>query len=68
MSVYLCNLIYNYMFRIYLYSYYVPTFMLWSDEGKYIRTDPGLWFWFAAECLDSVSVLYFFIIYAICNT
>jgi len=43
-----------------LYLYYVPTFMLWSEEVKYARTEPGLWLWFAAECLDSVerNILY----------
>ncbi|XP_077267866.1 uncharacterized protein LOC143900418 [Temnothorax americanus] len=39
---------------IYLYLHYVPTFVLWSEEVKYARTEPGLWLWFAAECLDSV--------------
>ncbi|XP_036138991.1 uncharacterized protein LOC105840812 [Monomorium pharaonis] len=39
---------------IYLYLHYVPTSMLWSKEIKYARTEPGLWLWFAAECLDSV--------------
>lgn len=39
---------------IYLYLHYVPTSMLWSEDVKYARTEPGLWLWFAAECLDSV--------------
>ncbi|CAL1684544.1 unnamed protein product [Lasius platythorax] len=39
---------------MYLYLYYVPTYMLWSEEVKHARTESGLWLWFAAECLDSV--------------
>lgn len=39
---------------IYLYLHYVPTSMLWSKEVKYARAEPGLWLWFAAECLDSI--------------
>lgn len=39
---------------IYLYLYYVPTYILWSEEVEYTRIDPGLWLWFVAECLDSV--------------
>lgn len=53
--------------RIYLYLHYVPTFMLWSEEVKYAETEPGLWLWFAAECLDSVETsilhIYFLIKY-----
>lgn len=46
-------------FRIYWYLHYVPTSVLWPEEVKYARTEPGLWLWFAAECLDSVgSILY----------
>ncbi|KYN33977.1 hypothetical protein ALC56_11791 [Trachymyrmex septentrionalis] len=41
---------------IYLYLHYVPTFILWSEEVKYTRTEPGLWFWFAVECLDSIWI------------
>jgi len=44
--------------RMYLYLYYVPIYMLWSEEVEYARTEPGLWLWFAAECLDSVSHMY----------
>lgn len=45
-------------FRIYLYLHYVPTSVLWP-EVKYAGTEPGLWLWFAAECLDSVrNILY----------
>ncbi|XP_072745448.1 uncharacterized protein [Anoplolepis gracilipes] len=39
---------------IYLYLYYVPTYMLWSEEVEYAKREPGLWLWFTAECLDSV--------------
>lgn len=39
-----------------MYLYYVPTYMLWSEKVEYARTEPGLWLWFAAECLDSVRV------------
>ncbi|KAH0944896.1 hypothetical protein HN011_001417 [Eciton burchellii] len=39
---------------MYLYLYYVPIFMLWSKEAEYTGMEPGLWLWFAAECLDSV--------------
>ncbi|RLU23374.1 hypothetical protein DMN91_003578 [Ooceraea biroi] len=39
---------------IYLYLYYVPVFMLWSEEANYTGVEPGLWLWFAIECLDSV--------------
>ncbi|XP_011631421.1 uncharacterized protein LOC105423381 [Pogonomyrmex barbatus] len=39
---------------IYLYLHYVPTYMLWSEDVKYTRTEPGLWLWFAVECLHSV--------------
>ncbi|GAB1861187.1 hypothetical protein CAJAP_02266 [Camponotus japonicus] len=39
---------------MYLYLDYVPIYMLWSEEVEYARTEPGLWLWFAAECLDSV--------------
>ncbi|EGI58442.1 hypothetical protein G5I_13456 [Acromyrmex echinatior] len=45
-----------YQQKIYLYLYYVPTFMLWSEEVKYTRTEPGLWFWFVVECSDSVWI------------
>ncbi|XP_018372921.1 PREDICTED: uncharacterized protein LOC108767506 isoform X2 [Trachymyrmex cornetzi] len=41
---------------IYLYLHYVPTFMLWSEEVKYTRIEPVLWFWFTVECLDSVWI------------
>lgn len=43
-----------------MYLHYVPTSMLWLEEVKYAKTEPGLWLWFAAECLDSVgtSILY----------
>lgn len=56
------NLLYNnkpyyiFVYRIYLYLYYVPTYMLWSEEVEYARIDSGLWLWFTAECLDSVRV------------
>ncbi|EZA47085.1 hypothetical protein X777_16756 [Ooceraea biroi] len=43
-----------YQQKIYLYLYYVPVFMLWSEEANYTGVEPGLWLWFAIECLDSV--------------
>ncbi|XP_032682356.1 uncharacterized protein LOC116849368 isoform X1 [Odontomachus brunneus] len=39
---------------IYLYLYYVPTYMFWSEGSKYARIEPGLWLWFTTECLDSI--------------
>lgn len=43
-----------FIFRTYLYLYYVPAFMLCSEEVNYTKAELGLWFWFAVECLDSV--------------
>lgn len=43
---------------MYLYLYYVPIYMLWSKEVEYAKAEPGLWLWFAVECLDSVSHMY----------
>lgn len=58
MSIYETKSNYMSIYRIYLYLYYVPTYMLWSEEVKYTKAEPGLWLWFAAECLDSVSHMY----------
>jgi len=49
--------------RIYLYLYYVPIFMLWSEEAEYTGMELGLWLWFAAECLDSVRMRREIVIY-----
>ncbi|XP_070513187.1 uncharacterized protein [Cardiocondyla obscurior] len=39
---------------VYLYLHYVPTSLLWPEDVKNTRTEPGLWLWFTAELLDSV--------------